>query len=62
MKRATQLEENALRGGTLQLQVAGANRGQYDTLNVGDNAKLNGVLQLISLWLCSSSRGIHLGW
>ena len=36
-------------GGTLQLQVAGANRGQYDTLNVGGNAKLNGVLQPISL-------------
>ena len=36
-------------GRTLQLQVAGANRGQYDTLNVGGNAKLNGVLQPISL-------------
>jgi len=36
-------------GGTLQLQVAGANPGQYDTLNVGGNATLGGTLQLISL-------------
>ena len=36
-------------GGTLQLQVAGASPGQYDTLNVGGNAALGGTLQLISL-------------
>ena len=36
-------------GGTLQLQVAGANPGQYDSLNVGGNATLSGTLQLISL-------------
>ena len=36
-------------GGTLQLQVAGANVGQYDTLNVEGNAALGGALQLISL-------------
>ena len=36
-------------GGTLQLQVAGANPGQYDTLNVGGNASLGGTLQLLSL-------------
>ena len=36
-------------GGTLQLQVAGANAGQYDTLNIGGNAALGGTLQLISL-------------
>src|SRR4029077_9876640 len=36
-------------GGTLQLQVAGANLGQYDSLNVGGNATLGGTLQLISL-------------
>ena len=36
-------------GGTLQLQVAGANPGQYDSLNVGGNATLGGTLQLISL-------------
>ena len=36
-------------GGTLQLQVAGANPGQYDTLKVGGNAALGGTLQLISL-------------
>ena len=36
-------------GGTLQLQVAGANPGQYDTLNVGGNAAFGGTLQLISL-------------
>jgi outer membrane autotransporter protein len=35
--------------GTLQLQVAGANTGQYDTLNVGGNANLGGTLQVISL-------------
>jgi fibronectin-binding autotransporter adhesin len=36
-------------GATLQFQVAGANPGQYDTLNVGGNAALGGTLQLISL-------------
>jgi outer membrane autotransporter protein len=36
-------------GGTLQLQVAGADPGQYDRLNVGGNAALGGTLQLISL-------------
>jgi outer membrane autotransporter protein len=36
-------------GGTLQLQVAGAHPGQYDTLSVGGNATLGGTLQLISL-------------
>jgi outer membrane autotransporter protein len=36
-------------GGTLQLSVAGANPGQYDTLAVMGNAALNGTLQLISL-------------
>jgi outer membrane autotransporter protein len=36
-------------GGTLQLQVAGANPGQYGTLSVGGNAGLGGTLQLISL-------------
>jgi len=36
-------------GGTLQLQVASANPGQYDTLNVGGNATLDGTLQLLSL-------------
>jgi outer membrane autotransporter protein len=36
-------------GATLQLQVAGANPGQYDTLNVGGNAALGGTLQLVSL-------------
>jgi outer membrane autotransporter protein len=36
-------------GGTLQLQVADANPGQYDSLNVGGNAVLGGMLQLISL-------------
>ncbi len=36
-------------GGTLQLKVAGARPGQYDTLNVGGNATLGGTLQLISL-------------
>jgi outer membrane autotransporter protein len=36
-------------GGTLQLEVAGPNPGQYDTLTVGGNAALGGTLQLISL-------------
>ena len=36
-------------GGTLQLGVAGPNPGQYDTLNVGGNARLGGTLQLINL-------------
>ena len=36
-------------GGTLQLQVTGANAGQYDTLNVGGNAALGGTLQVVSL-------------
>jgi outer membrane autotransporter protein len=36
-------------GGTLQLQVAGANPGQYDTLNVGGNTALGGTLQLVFL-------------
>jgi autotransporter-associated beta strand protein len=36
-------------GGTLQLQVAGAGSGQYDTLNVGGTATLGGTLQLLSL-------------
>jgi fibronectin-binding autotransporter adhesin len=36
-------------GGTLQLQLAGANPGQYDTLAVTGNASLNGTLQLVSL-------------
>jgi outer membrane autotransporter protein len=36
-------------GGTLQLQIAGAQPGQYDTLNVAGNAQLDGTLQLISL-------------
>ena len=36
-------------GGTLQLQVAGANPGQYDFLNVGGTAMLGGALKLISL-------------
>ncbi|MBV8330046.1 MAG: autotransporter domain-containing protein, partial [Verrucomicrobia bacterium] len=36
-------------GGTLELQVAGANFGQYDFLNVGGNAAVGGTLQLISL-------------
>jgi outer membrane autotransporter protein len=36
-------------GGTLELQVAGANSGQYDFLNVGGNAAVGGTLQLISL-------------
>jgi fibronectin-binding autotransporter adhesin len=36
-------------GGTLQLNVAGGNPGQYDTLNVGGSAALGGTLNLISL-------------
>ena len=36
-------------GGTLQLQVAGASPGEYDSLNVGGNAALGGTLQLVSL-------------
>ena len=36
-------------GGTLQLNVAGGDPGQYDTLNVGGNATLGGTLKLISL-------------
>ena len=36
-------------GGTLQLKVAGADPGQYDSLNIGGNAALGGTLQLISL-------------
>jgi outer membrane autotransporter protein len=35
--------------GTLQLNVAGAGPGQYDTLNVAGNANLGGTLQLLSL-------------
>jgi outer membrane autotransporter protein len=36
-------------GGTLQLQVAGKGPGQYDFLNVGNNAGLRGTLQLLNL-------------
>jgi outer membrane autotransporter protein len=36
-------------GGTLQLNVAGGDSGQYDTLNVGGSATLGGTLKLISL-------------
>jgi outer membrane autotransporter protein len=36
-------------GGTLDLQVAGASSGQYDTLTVGGNASLGGTLQLLNL-------------
>jgi fibronectin-binding autotransporter adhesin len=36
-------------GGTSQLQLAGANPGQYDSLVVGGNAALNGTLQVLSL-------------
>jgi outer membrane autotransporter protein len=36
-------------GGTLELQIAGANPGQYDTLNVTRNASLGGTLQLSNL-------------
>jgi outer membrane autotransporter protein len=35
--------------GTLQLTLAGSAPGQYDFLNVGGHATLNGTLQLISL-------------
>jgi fibronectin-binding autotransporter adhesin len=35
--------------GTLQLQIAGANPGQYDFLNVGGNATLGGTLKLVNL-------------
>jgi len=40
-------------GGTLQLQVAGANPGQYDTLNVGGNASLGGRLAAALPWIPS---------
>jgi outer membrane autotransporter protein len=36
-------------GGTLQLRVAGANVGQYDSLNVRGNALVGGTLQLLSV-------------
>ena len=36
-------------GGTLQLRVAGAKVGQYDTLNVRGNATVGGTLQVLSL-------------
>jgi outer membrane autotransporter protein len=36
-------------GGTLLLHVAGANPGQYDSLNVGGHATLGGTLQLVAL-------------
>jgi outer membrane autotransporter protein len=36
-------------GGTLQMQVAGAAAGQYDTLTIGRNAALGGTLQVLSL-------------
>jgi autotransporter-associated beta strand protein len=35
--------------GTLDLQVAGASAGQYDSLKVGGNASLGGTLQLLAL-------------
>jgi hypothetical protein len=35
----------------LELQVAGANPGQYNNLNVGGNAALGGTLQLLSIGL-----------
>ena len=35
-------------GGTLQLNVAGPNAGEYDFLNVNGNASLNGLLQLVN--------------
>jgi len=35
--------------GTLQLDITGANPGQYDTLNVTGNASLGGTLQLLNL-------------
>ena len=34
-------------GGTLQLNVAGGNPGQYDTVNVGGNASLGGTLRCL---------------
>jgi outer membrane autotransporter protein len=40
-------DQNA--AGTLQLHLAGANPGQYDSLNVGGKAALGGTLQLIAL-------------
>ena len=36
-------------GGTLQLNIAGRAPGQYDVLNVGGNASLNGTLRLLNL-------------
>jgi outer membrane autotransporter protein len=36
-------------GGTLQLNLAGPNSGQYDFLNVGGNASLAGTLRLLNL-------------
>jgi autotransporter-associated beta strand protein len=36
-------------GGTLELQVVGANAGQYDFLNVGGRTTLGGALRIISL-------------
>jgi len=36
-------------GGTLQLQIAGSNPGQYDSLIIAGNATLGGTLQLTSL-------------
>jgi outer membrane autotransporter protein len=36
-------------GGTLQLNIAGRNTGQFDVLNVTGNAGLNGTLRLLNL-------------
>ena len=36
-------------GGTLQLSLGGSAPGQYDFLNVGGRAALDGTLQLLSL-------------
>jgi outer membrane autotransporter protein len=36
-------------GGTLQLNIAGRAAGQFDVLNVGGNASLNGTLRLLNL-------------
>jgi fibronectin-binding autotransporter adhesin len=36
-------------GGTLQLNIAGRSAGQFDVLNVGGNASLNGTLRLLNL-------------
>jgi outer membrane autotransporter protein len=36
-------------GGTLQLNIAGPANGQFDVLNVADNAALNGTLRLLNL-------------